>query len=409
MVAVSTIIEGTERSFLMSSSSKEVQSVGYQLYQAELRGFASSEVIELRVGGELDWDPVADEIEELMFFLIGSRPKVKFSKIASSPTKLGRFQFVKPVSTVSLFSGGLDSGAFAVWLGQHEPHSILVHTRTSKFVYGKARKFRSRYVQDGVHMVTIRTESENQQRRMINTRGVLFLSNALAVANELGANRVAVPENGPMMLNIPVSSQVRSSKTANPRMIATWTTIVNHVLGANISVETPYADKTKAEIVKGLGNTKAITHTYSCFSSQGQSRMCGLCLACFVRIASCYAASLPEDIKSTYIHNPFAEDLSELGSINQGKVITITEALDFWSTLANPDAEDVSRRRERAERITKRWPVMQRHALDILLGTREYIKAEGKCGGQVGAAALEVLGRVDPSLLDKRQDELSRI
>jgi 7-cyano-7-deazaguanine synthase in queuosine biosynthesis len=393
----------------MSSSSREVQSVGYQLYESELRGFAPGEVLELRVGDELDWDPVADEIEELMLFLIGSRPKVKFSKTASNPTKVKRLEFAQPVSTVSLFSGGLDSGAFAVWLGGQEPYSLLAHTETSKIMYGKARRFRSGFVGGGVRMVTFRAKSENQQWGMINTRGVVFLTNAIAVANELSARRVVVPENGPMMLNIPVSSQVQSSKTANPRMIATWTAIVNHALGANISVETPYADMTKAEIIRGLRDPDAMAHTYSCFSSQGQSRMCGLCLACFVRIASCYAASLPEDVEATYIHNPFADSLSELGDVNQGKAITITEALDFWATLAEPDAEDVPRRRERAERITKKWPVMRRHALDIMLGARGYIEAGGRCDGQVGTAALEVLGRINPRLLDKRKDELSRM
>lgn len=393
----------------MSSCSKEVQSVGYQLYQSELREHKSDAVLELHVSDELDWDPVRDEIEELLLFLSGTRPEVRFAKTASSPTRVKRLEFVQPVSTVSLFSGGLDSGAFAVQLGQREPFSILSHTETSKTMYGKARRFRSGFVERGVQMVVSRARSETPQWGMINTRGIVFLSNAMAIAHDLDAQRVVVPENGPMMLNLPVSTQVKSSKTANPYMIAAWAKIVNRVLGASIAVETPYADSTKAEIIRRLGDPEAVRHTYSCFSSQGQNRMCGLCLACFVRITSGNAAEVSEDISTTYIHNPFSESLTSLGDVNQNKVITLTEALDFWSSLADPSMEDVPIRQRRAERITKKWPVMRRHALDVMLGAREYIETGGACDGRVGTIALEVLEKLGAEPLDKRKEELSRL
>ncbi len=408
MVAVSTIDEGTGNPLLLSSRSKGVQSVAYQLYQAELRGLRPGGLVELHVTDELGWDSCRGEIEDLLLFLVGTRPEVRFMQAASAPTSVKRLEFAQPISTVSLFSGGLDSGAFAVYLSRWEPYSILSHTQTSKVIYGKARRFCSRFVVGGVRMAVSRSRSEIPQWGMINTRGIVFLSNAMAIGVELGASRVVIPENGPMMLNIPVSRQAKSSKTANPHMIAEWAGIVNRVLGTSIAVETPYAESTKAEIIRKLGDPEAVRQAYSCFSSQGQSRMCGLCLACFVRITSCYAAGLSEDVGSTYIHNPFSEGLSDLGAVNQGKSILLTEALEFWASIAEPSLEEVPIRRQKAERIARKWPVMRRHALDVLLGAREYSESGGACDGEVGTVALEVLGKVDSELLERRKEELNR-
>ena len=407
MVVVSTVDEGTGNSFFLSSRAKEIQNVAYQLYEAELKGFEDGDILELQIGGELNWEPVRDDIEELLLFLVGSRAKLSFAQSAAPQTYVKRFELARPVPTVSLFSGGLDSSAFAVYLGQAEPHSILSHTETSYPIYGKARKFYSNFVGGGVGLVVSRVKSEISQWGMINTRGIVFLSNALVIALELGARRVVVPENGPMMLNIPVSSQVYSSKTANLDMIREWTKIVNDVLGVRIVVETPYGESTKAEIVRKLGDPKAVAQTYSCFGSQGQSRMCGLCLACFVRIASCYAAGLPEDIDSTYAHNPYSETLSSLGPVNQDKMVTLMDALDFWTPIAEPSLEEVSTRRRRAEGIAKRWPVMKRHALDILLGAREYVNTMGSCDGEVGRVVLELLGELGSAPLEARKEELN--
>ena len=409
MVVVSTIDEKTGHTFPLSSSSKEVQNVACQLYEAELRGLSDNDTLELRVSGELDWEPVVERTEELLRFLIGTRPKIVLRTSLRERTKVGRLEFAQSVPTVSLYSGGLDSGAFAVHLAREEPHSVLSHTETSFPIYGKARKFFSNFVGGGVGLVVSRIKSDVAQWGMINTRGMVFLSNALAIAHELEAQRVVVPENGPMMLNPPVSSQAQSSKTANPEMIALWTDIVNEVLGARIVIETPYAESTKAEIIQGLRDPEAIAQTYSCFSSQGQGRMCGLCLACFVRITSCFASGLPEDIGRTYSHNPFSEILSSLGIRNQDKLMLLRDALEFWASLADPNTEEVRYRREKAERTVAKWPVMRRHGLDILLGVREYLESGGACSGDAGALGLELLERAQPSLLDERKAELRTV
>jgi 7-cyano-7-deazaguanine synthase in queuosine biosynthesis len=406
--SVSTIDEGTGKQLLLSSRPKEVQSVAYQLYQAELRGFKPGGTVELHVTDELRWDAVGDEIEELMSFLVGARPEIRFVKGASSPARVSRLEFSRPIPTVSLFSGGLDSGAFAVHLSRQEPYSILSHTETSKIIYGKARKFWSKFVGGSVRMYVSQARSQAQQWGMINTRGVVFLSNAMAIGLELGAARVVVPENGPMMLNLQVSRQAEPTKTANPRMIADWSKIVNRVLATGIAVETPYAESTKAEIISALADPAAMRYSYSCFSSQGQSRMCGLCLACFIRITSCFAVGQPEDVGRTYIHNPFSEVFSEMGTVNQDKSIVLMEALDFWASIAEPSYEEVPTRRQKAELIAKKWPVMRRHALDVLLGAREYEEAGGACVGEVGAVTLEILGKIGKEALDRRKGELNR-
>lgn len=408
MAVVSTTDEKTGHTFPLSSSSREIQNVACQLYEAELKEFNDGDTLELRVSGELDWQPALEKVADLLRFLVGTRPRIVLKKSPEERTKVGRLEFARAVPTVSLYSGGLDSGAFAVSLGREEPYSILNHTETSFPIYGKARKFFYNFVGGGVGLVVSRIKSDVSQWGMINTRGVVFLSNALGIAHELRARRVVVPENGPMMLNLPVSTQVQSSKTANPDMISMWTNIVNEVLGDKMDVETPYAESTKAEIVRTLNDAEVIAQTYSCFGSQGQGRMCGLCLACFIRIASCSAAGLPEDIGKTYSHNPFSEDLQGLGVRNQDKLVVLRDALEFWASLADPSTEEVRHRREKAEGIVAKWPVMKRHGLDMLLGMREYIESGGACSGDAGTLGLELLERMAPSILDERKAELRR-
>ena len=75
---------------------------------------------------------------------------------------------------------------------------------------------------------------------LLHVRGVVFLTNMLSVAINYNIKKVIIPENGPFMINYPVSTLVAPTRTANYEMIEAWTKLVEDITGKKFAVRTPF-------------------------------------------------------------------------------------------------------------------------------------------------------------------------
>ena len=352
------------------------------------------------------WRDVKDQIKNLYMFLTSKNLSIDIQKAEPSRTviRLSEF-FTVSLSKVALFSGGADSGVYAALASRNRKSEILSHTETSRTLLGKARTFHKRYASGSCKLARSYAKLF-QKENTTNTRALVILGNALAIAGELGVPTVVVPENGPMMINKEVSRLVSATKTGNPWLIQEWAKIFNSVSEKKVMVETPFSSLTKAEVLSLLNDPQAIALTYSCFTSQAQSKMCGLCHACIVRSLSCRAASIKEDLDARYQYNWFVQDENRLGFSNHEKLVVALHALEFWAMLIQPDILNIFEEKARAESIIKLSPILRRHSLDMYLGIRSIFEKESWNAGPVGKRAIELLRSIDSNLLNERKEEL---
>jgi len=224
-----------------------------------------------------------------------------------------------------LFSGGLDSGTYAVESNLKKKYGILHHTITHDIPFGKAKKLYSKHLKNS-HFFLTSTRGENKvsQPLYLKTRGLIFLTNLLCITSNFKILKAIIPENGPFMVNAAISPSAEPTRTTDPYMIKEWTEIFNRITNSNISIETPYFDQTKSDIIIRAGSNNIIQDTWSCSYFQGLSKMCGMCNSCLVRILSCYAINEGENLENSYTENPFLITFSKLKIKNfQDKTIRI--------------------------------------------------------------------------------------
>jgi len=243
-----------------------------------------------------------------------------------------------------------------------------------------------------------------------NTRGLLFISNALVIASCLGFSQVCVPENGPLMINPDISHGSEATKNAHPFLITTLEEIYNHVTKTKIRIDSLFKDLTKAEISAKLGNNKIIDQTWSCFNVQGQSRMCGACFACAVRRLSLLAAGYNEP-KETYEINPFSAELQDRTSALGWKLDDLHDTFVYLRNFLK------SKRFSRNEMFLipegffgDETELMSNFALDMFLGFKKQEEQLGASNlGPLGRFAKKIVDEIPQSELCDREKELERL
>jgi len=274
-----------------------------------------------------------------------------------------------------LFSGGLDSGTYAIESNLQKKSGILHHTITHDIPYGKAKKLYSKHLKNSHFPLTYtREENKVSQPLYLKTRGLIFLTNLLCIASYFKTSKAIIPENGPFMVNVAISPSVDPTRTTDPYMIKEWTEIFNRITNSNISIETPYFDQTKSDVIIRGGSNKIIQDTWSCSYFQGLSKMCGMCNSCLVRILSCYAINEGENLESSYTENPFLITFSKLKITKQNSYRVSLDGIDFWAKIINPSLARNTIEKIRFETIRENHKVMINHSLDMFLGFENLMK-----------------------------------
>jgi hypothetical protein len=153
-------------------------------------------------------------------------------------------------------------------------------------------------------------------------RSFLFLSIAAVVAIESGIDKVWICENGPVSLN-PMFSEARlNTRTAHPRFIADFQSLIERLFRVDLKIENPFLRETKAEVAGRFAMPELehiVRETNSCWNSFAVPRRAkgieraggafhqdGDCLPCVIRRASLFRAKL-DRCDASYLVNVFTE------------------------------------------------------------------------------------------------------
>lgn len=346
----------------------------------------------------------SDTIENFFEWLTDRQIKFNFVKTAKTPKQqqFGNVFF----NYVSLFSGGLDSASYQIMPSIRNKLGLLHHTHTSNRMLGVARNVYQRCMPSNHKLVVTELNlASTVDIPLLHVRGAIFLTNLLCVAGEYNIKKVVIPENGPLMINYPVSMLVAPTRTADPAMIAQWSEIFNKITNSKIKVETPFIRKTKTEIILESQEPKLIKYTWSCSTSQGISKMCGLCMACFVRILSLYAIDQGEVITKFYERSPFTVCNNELKNDRLSSFRILCNCLEFWKNLIDPDLAVTGIEREDYSNLVTRHPVFENFALDMYVGLKKFLE-EHTNFKILGSLGKEYLNKLDNRVIEKRQKQL---
>lgn len=292
--------------------------------------------LHLAVQDEHGWGEGARTLERTLSFLTGDRWKVNARQAPESyePPQGRRPRIVRTLrtNTVCLFSGGLDSFIGAVdqieSLGQVAlvGHHSAGGGATSKSQSEALTALRTEYDEDTTPFLQFWVTPPKGEERVseITTRGrsIMFIGLGVFVASGLGAERLIIPENGLISLNVPLTNARLgsfSTRTTHPYLIALMRELLQ-ALGIRVDIELPYRFKTKGELISECANqqvaTTGLSATMSC-SHPGANRFlmhdpnmhCGYCLPCVIRRSAIRASGIPDP--TTYAFHDLGQPLSD--------------------------------------------------------------------------------------------------
>jgi 7-cyano-7-deazaguanine synthase in queuosine biosynthesis len=263
---------------------------------------------------------------------------------------------------VLLFSGGLDSFAAAITLGESSEHVHLVsHITANPTIQGAQQtlfdyvneKFKSQFDRF-TFRIGGRTRpadgfpfpSDNDREETQRTRSFLFLSLAGLVARRLGTpDIVFIAENGQMAIHLPLTAArigAFSTHTAHPEFINTMAGLLSVLLNYPIRINNPFLYMTKAEAIRPVveRHSEMISTTISCWRASrigGGLRHCGSCIPCLVRRISLEANGISTN---EYQRDIFTEDISNLPPDDDAKrnLIDLAEFIKNVETAPNQAA-----------------------------------------------------------------------
>ncbi len=211
---------------------------------------------------------------------------------------------------VCLFSGGLDSYVGAVDLLESEGDQVALvgHHAAGGGATSKSQKealaaLRTGYPEERTSFLQLWLSPPKGEGRAseITTRGrsILFLALGAAVADGLGAQRLVVPENGLISLNVPLTNSRLgsfSTRTTHPYLMSLFGDLLS-AIGVDVGLDLPYRFLTKGEMLAGCASPRLVgsglTTTMSCshpgaarFAGKSPNVHCGYCVPCLIRRAA---------------------------------------------------------------------------------------------------------------------------
>lgn len=269
---------------------------------------------------------------------------------------------------VLLFSGGLDSLAAAVEFSKGPEDLALVShvtknrqtSNAQQTLYGQLLA-KDCNISHYSYFVSAKDKgqfehaAENSQR----TRSFLFLTLAAITANRLGRRDIVViAENGQMAIHLPLNSArmaAFSTHTAHPDVLAQMQVFLSGAFDRYFTIENPYVQKTKKEVIKPIIDDapETLINSNSCWKNSRvkSATHCGECIPCFIRrIAiesyqpdtTLYGRDIfSADFRSLLPNDEGRRNLADLAEFTlKFETLSTQELYDEWPELfsANVDA-----------------------------------------------------------------------
>jgi 7-cyano-7-deazaguanine synthase in queuosine biosynthesis len=298
-------------------------------------GWTRSLILHLAVTEPDVWKQAIGDLEKALSFLTGDYWQVVIREIPLSykPQQGREPKKVQSLNaqTVCLFSGGLDSFIGAVDQVEQENRIALVghHSAgggatsksqgdTLKALHESYDKSLSPFLQ--VWLTPPKGESRASE---ISTRGrsMLFIGLGVVFASAMDADKLIIPENGLISLNVPLTNSRLgsfSTRTTHPYFISLIRNLIS-TIGMTIDIELPYRFYTKGEMIGKSFNRemiqKNVDATISCshpgasrFTKNSPNMHCGYCYPCLIRRAAVYKTGVPD--KTKYVYEDLGQPLS---------------------------------------------------------------------------------------------------
>lgn len=283
------------------------------------------------------WEGVKLELSKCISFLSGDEWNINFyqTDIRFRPSKKRDIKKAKALpeyDSVSLFSGGLDSFAGAIYyldkglrplfIGCRE--YVALEARIDEVFSAIADEFQ--YENDKVNVFYVNPkipqgidqEVRNRFRENTSrTRSFLFLTAAIVMASLRGGEiPVIVPENGFIGINVPLTPSRLgscSTRTTHVKFLSDFNKILEKV-GIHNQIINPFRCMSKGQIVALIREHPSfkltVGKTISC-SHPMQGRMqkapvpinCGYCYPCIIRKASLFCNGIIDEYVDSYNHN----------------------------------------------------------------------------------------------------------
>jgi len=253
------------------------------------------------------------------------------------PITVGAAELLGRPDSVILLSGGADSlcAAISAVTERGERPVIVSHrpaphldARQKRLVDGVRRRlpgWEFPHLSFAIHRMGS-DAAETSQR----SRAFLYACLGIAVAGELGAAPVHLPDNGIVSLNLPMSAQLvgaLASRATHPMFLHQLNGFVRHVFPGGPQISNPLWARTRPEVLSVLAGARCedlLQETVSCSHARGRPSVtphCGYCSQCVDRRFGSIAASLGEhDLAERYGLDIFKDALPE------GEAKTVAES-----------------------------------------------------------------------------------
>ena len=295
--------------------------------------------IKIPVSDPLLWNNRKQIIIEALDFLTGDEWNIEFYELSEKyflNAELDLEDTIQ-VENICLLSGGLDSLVGAIDLIQEKDNILFVshfdgagaNLNDQKDIFDIFQSNTSKninlsqfHVYDGE--VFYDTHDGN-----LRARSLLFLGFALFHASNFNVNRIYLPENGLISINIPLNESRTSSnstRTTHPYFIKKLQDFLISI-DINVEIVNPYQLKTKGEMLSECQNkvllNSLINKTISCSHSKRKEpwtrrtgiRNCGYCIPCLIRRSSIYHYGELETVETYGVNLDIHEEV--LDSFNE--------------------------------------------------------------------------------------------
>lgn len=313
-----------------STAARDLLNAAVAAYTADVRvprkrtfdGWTRDLVLHLPVRGA-GWSGGGAVLTRLLSFLTGDHWTVKTRRAPDYYAPLrGRVPRggARELSAraICLFSGGLDSyiGAVDLLEGEGGQVALAGHHAAGGGATSTSQKealaaLRTGYPKERTPFLQLWLSPPKGEGRAseITTRGrsILFLALGAAVADGLGAQRLVVPENGLISLNVPLTNSrlgSLSTRTTHPYLMSLFRDLLS-AIGVDVGVDLPYRFLTKGEMLVGCASPplvgSGLTATISCshpgaarFAGMSPNVHCGYCVPCLIRRAAAASSEVPD-------------------------------------------------------------------------------------------------------------------